>query len=453
MKKIFLLFPTLLMSVFCWAQGIEFEHGTWAEVQAKAKSLNKPIFVDVFTTWCGPCKMMSREIFPLPEVGKVFNSQFVNFKIDAEKGEGIDFAKTYQVKAYPTYLFIKPDGSLIFRSLGSMDAPKFIGEAEKAIAELNDPKPLSAWDAEYPTRKGDRAFMEEYLAKRAKLNVSSPELLDEYLKLIPAEQRVSPKVAQMLETEMENLQAGSLAFDLLAANTEAFKSMMPKMGDNIGESLQWGIQASTRLAARAKSDEQLAKIVEAYDRIPNKAIIPMQREEIFMTYYDRTKNGAEYIRYATILANKYLMAKTDAQLAEECKNSLAKLEENIRSGKIDTTKMNSTQMAGMRKYYGSMQRDELANKLNEVAWKVFEDISDAKVLQDALRWSKRAVEVSGNNPMYVDTQANLLYKIGQKQEAIALEEKALNDLNGANGSDEFKETLRKMKAGEKTWKN
>lgn len=69
--------------------GIKFFTGSWKAVLAEAKRQNKPVFVDIYTTWCGPCKLMAKEAFPNPTVGEKFNSSFVSYQIDAEKGEGV----------------------------------------------------------------------------------------------------------------------------------------------------------------------------------------------------------------------------------------------------------------------------------------------------------------------------------------------------------------------------
>lgn len=102
------------------AAGIQFETGTWAEILAKAKQQNKYVFVDAYTTWCGPCKWMDKNVFPTAEAGEYFNKNFVNAKIDMEKGEGLEIAKTYSVQAYPTYLYVDGDGNLVHRVVGSI---------------------------------------------------------------------------------------------------------------------------------------------------------------------------------------------------------------------------------------------------------------------------------------------------------------------------------------------
>lgn len=136
------------------AQGIAFEPGDWQSVVAKAKAENKLIFLDTYTTWCGPCQWMDKNVYPDAKVDERFNAQFVNYKIDAEKGEGIDLARKYQVTAYPTYLFVAPDESLVYRTIGSRPVEKFIEEADKA-AEAGKGQPIGAYEAEYAAGRRD----------------------------------------------------------------------------------------------------------------------------------------------------------------------------------------------------------------------------------------------------------------------------------------------------------
>lgn len=70
---------------------------------------------------------MALTVFPLPEVGEVYNKNFVCLKIDAEKGEGRELAKKYGIHSYPSYIFVNPKTeTLIHRSGGNKPAADFI---------------------------------------------------------------------------------------------------------------------------------------------------------------------------------------------------------------------------------------------------------------------------------------------------------------------------------------
>ena len=109
MKKHSIIISALLISILGFSQGIRFEHGSWKEVLEKARQTNKPIFLNVYKSWSVPCKKMNNEVFPLAEVGNVYNANFICYQLDAEKGEGMEIAKKYNIDMYPSYLFINKD--------------------------------------------------------------------------------------------------------------------------------------------------------------------------------------------------------------------------------------------------------------------------------------------------------------------------------------------------------
>ncbi len=108
------------------AQGIEFFHGTYAEAQVEAKKEGKQIFMDFYTSWCGPCKIMAKKFFTLESVGKEFNKKFICLKINAEKGEGIELSKKYKIKAYPTMIFADESGKEMKRALGMRNGTQLL---------------------------------------------------------------------------------------------------------------------------------------------------------------------------------------------------------------------------------------------------------------------------------------------------------------------------------------
>lgn len=143
MKNIFTLFSILLVSLLS-AQGISFDKSQYTDLLAKAKKENKLVFIDAYASWCGPCKMMDRNVFTQKEVGDYYNTNFINAKIDMEKGEGKELAKRFRVFSYPTYLFLNGDGQIVSRKIGYIDANNFIQAGMEAQSTFKDGDNLQA---------------------------------------------------------------------------------------------------------------------------------------------------------------------------------------------------------------------------------------------------------------------------------------------------------------------
>ena len=113
MKKILLLSVWLVATIVVYAQeagkGIKFlDNEPWEEVVKTAKKQRKLIFVDCYTSWCGPCKKLAAEVFTRKDVGDYVNKKFVSVKYDVEKPNGLEFARKYRelISAFPTLLLI-----------------------------------------------------------------------------------------------------------------------------------------------------------------------------------------------------------------------------------------------------------------------------------------------------------------------------------------------------------
>jgi thioredoxin 1 len=99
--------------------GIRFKSLRLSDAKILAKKNKQLIFIDAHTSWCGPCKRMAATSFKNAEVGRLFNTKFINLKIDVEQdSDGAELVKMYKVRAYPTLLIIDADGKLIKALLG-----------------------------------------------------------------------------------------------------------------------------------------------------------------------------------------------------------------------------------------------------------------------------------------------------------------------------------------------
>lgn len=160
LKRVILSLLILLPVSLTAQKSIIFEKGNWSAVVEKAKKENKLIFIDFYTQWCGPCLNMAEEVFILPSVYDFYNSTFINAKIDAENGEGIELAKRYGINSYPTYLFVDPNTETpVHRSSGRQEPGVFIFTGESA---LNPVKTSVYLEGNYEKLKGDLNFLNDY---------------------------------------------------------------------------------------------------------------------------------------------------------------------------------------------------------------------------------------------------------------------------------------------------
>jgi len=190
-----------------------FFTGSWKAVLAEAKRQNKPVFVDIYTTWCPPCKRMASEAFPNPKIGAKFNVHFINYQFDAEKGEGVQLARQYTVSSYPTALYIAPNGAVIHRAVGYTGINGMLDQADKILATPQLRITLAKGDKDYVNGRRDPAFLRKYIKTRQLLNRPTSEVLDAYLDVLPASERSTDETISFVA---ESLQSSTTkAFDYL----------------------------------------------------------------------------------------------------------------------------------------------------------------------------------------------------------------------------------------------
>ncbi len=132
----------LLVGIVSFAQAqmkfIKGQERSMQQILEDAKARKQIIFVDVYTTWCGPCKWMDEHTFADARVSEKFNKQFINFKVDGDTSEGQVVRNLYKVGAYPTYLFIAPEGKVLHRIEGVMPSQMLIDEADFAAKRAKE---------------------------------------------------------------------------------------------------------------------------------------------------------------------------------------------------------------------------------------------------------------------------------------------------------------------------
>lgn len=183
MKKVLVLIVMFFVVSMAFSQGIEFFHGTWEQACEKAAKEKKNLFVDVYTSWCGPCKLMARNVFTQKIVGDYFNKNFVSVKLDAEKDTDSKFFEKFKASSFPSFFWVSSDEKLLDTKVGGSSAEQLIKDAENALKY----------------RLGEKAIL---LEKRWNDGERTMEIVNEYLfKVLPIinPQAVKPNVCEYLK--------------------------------------------------------------------------------------------------------------------------------------------------------------------------------------------------------------------------------------------------------------
>lgn len=113
--------------------GIQFHKCSMDEALKLAKKERKLVFLNISASWCGPCKMLKSRTFSNEEVGNFYNSNFINIAVDGEIGEGIELARKYEIKGYPTLIFLDGNDNLIAQTAGFRNPKEFLNLGKQII--------------------------------------------------------------------------------------------------------------------------------------------------------------------------------------------------------------------------------------------------------------------------------------------------------------------------------
>ena len=117
--------------------GIQFTQSeTLSDILDQATAENKLVFVDFYTSWCLPCKLMDQDVFPDRRLGEFMNENFVSYKVNAEQGNGVNLATLYNIEGYPTLLFLDASGNVLERKLGAAYQREMYSLGEAALSSV-----------------------------------------------------------------------------------------------------------------------------------------------------------------------------------------------------------------------------------------------------------------------------------------------------------------------------
>lgn len=409
MKRLMLLCLLIPFMGSAQEKATHFENGlTWQQVKAKAKSENKFLLVDCYTTWCGPCKYMSAAIFTQEKVGSFFNENFVNVQVQFDKTkEDNDEVKSWyaaadtiqkesKITAYPTFLIFSPEGKLVHRIVGAFKAEDLIDKAKKALLPENQYYTLlNRYDGE----QGSPGYIKQliFAAVDAFYMEKAEKLSTEYL--ATQKDLYTEDNLEMLSKFIRN--SNSLGFQTILNDPKKAVAALGarRINDIVGNVIVAEEVASHVRGTQSNLDSLIKAAQAKYTGFDfNKAARRYQVE-----FYQDTENWSKF-------------------------------------------------QAAVLPYMVKYGKDTDVDVLNNFAWGVFENCDSPECINEALIWSKRCADESqSKEPGILDTYANLLYKGGKRNEAMSVQQKAIALVSDKIKKENYQATFDKMKNGQKTW--
>lgn len=375
-----LLCSALLATVYAQNRSIEFRDGTWQEITEQARKEKKMIFVDCYTSWCGPCKMLAKNIFTQDSVADFYNGNFVCFQIDMEKGEGPELAKKYSVVAFPTLLYIDAQGELKHCVVGYQQAGELIQNGRNALIGQNT---LPDFQKRYEAGERDPEFVKEYIevlykAYRPQLQ---REVATEYINTLSERDFYTRETWNII---IKNLSDPlSPVLKKVAANKFRFFQVVAK--DTIDIFLDYILKSAVN---------------GFLWWTPDKGAFNQQRYDDLLAYLF-TQNLPKVPQYiATLYAAKYLKTGDMRGMLDEMRNSL---------------------------HYGIFYDPQ--DKLDFIrnSFRHIETLGDKDFLQEANVWLDACMETAPTGyykSEYMKVKARILRALGKTDEAEALEREA-----------------------------
>jgi thiol:disulfide interchange protein len=105
----------------------------------RAQKEKKVLFIDFYTSWCTPCKLMEQSVFKDVLVADYMNENCISIRVNAEKGNGPNMKIAYAVDAYPTMLFYSPNGDEVARKEGSLGIEEFKKYMKASVWKAKNP--------------------------------------------------------------------------------------------------------------------------------------------------------------------------------------------------------------------------------------------------------------------------------------------------------------------------
>ena len=401
---------------------VEFERvSSWQQSLSTSRGQGKLIFVDVYTDWCAPCKIMDRDVFTDDKLSEILNAEFIALKVNADKVEP-DFASSQGIDSYPTLLFLSPTGEEIYRQEGAISKYALVQKSEevlhywenKAVLDNVDYNNVGSYSlaeienildvaAGFPfTNKV--AFAERYLTETSPITDKTLELTMDQLSTFSDDtyKLIAPMVGQFLPSIVMN--------DRIGRQKIRWRNEMKSLMD---QRLERAINEGNFLLFEHTVQIHLA-LGDVYDRDLDR----------YYNQYFRRNDLDRYAEHAIEFAAKHITANSPEKihsLDEERFKEFEGLRTQYDSELEENNNSQSPNIDSLERIYNISQ--SIANQLMELSSDFYAFYEDPELIAQAEQWAEQAYEYYPIDVKYYENHIAILEALGDDKKIKAVEKK------------------------------
>jgi len=387
---VFVLVVGLALNVLAQNRKVEFQHKKWNKIVKMSKKQNKLIFLDCYTSWCGPCKMMLKDVFTQDKVADYMNDNFICTKYDMQKGEGITLKKKLKVTAFPTFLVIDENENVVHRIVGAYDADIFTSYLANALTK---DKSSSALQNRY--NKGERtgAFMYEYLCslRWANMDKEEKEVANKYLTTVPKEDLLKKENWNTVKNFMND--PTTAEFRYVLDNLDKLYTIQGKdeVSAKLYKTYRKAIQGLEYFYGEkypVDTENAIIAGLQKYDFCRSKELLSIA----LLNKYSRNEDLTKYASVVDAMVDYDLMKSTDAGYETISRAAEKVAKESKFKEDLERAKAWFKFAASHIKHVGKKEQmlDSQAKVLEEVG-----NAADAKIARDAAKKAGKEAEKQG----------------------------------------------------------
>ncbi len=415
-----LLFPIALLAQ------IAFQQISFPKALKRSAETGQLIFLQFESSTCNHCNEVANKAFENKELSDQLEQTFICIKITPSHTDRETIGSLFNIKNGFGSLFIDQNKTLIHSfPKSTTQAIDYKDQIGMAIYKAGEEIRISELEKEYKKDNNNIGIMELLLKKRKSLNLETDSLLDAYVSILPPDSlksvipivfiaQMAPVIGSKGDFEMhKNHDLFNKAWytiplsERLAINNLIIYKSMKKAVKEKNEAYAYRVASF----ARSTYTNHIRGADKAFDNN-------------MINFYKEINDTINYmIRAVYYYDNYYMTVSVDSIKRMDSLRRLSQFKKQTfapaNKGNTDTFRQVVKKLVQYTPIAQSFTKE-----LNKAAWNFYKITNDPQHISKALQWAKRANDFF-ENPEAMDTYARLLYKSGNKNEAINWEEKAI----------------------------